>query len=57
MTGGRNDEQLLLEIDCRRWAQKFGGVYIVCGPVLYNQEHETIGVNKVVVPEADTLLT
>ncbi len=41
-----------IEIDCRRWAQKFGSVYIVCGPVLYNQEHETIGVNKVVVPEA-----
>lgn len=41
-----------IEIDCRRWANRFGSVYIVCGPLLYNKEHETIGVNKVVVPEA-----
>lgn len=41
-----------IEMDCRKWAQKYGVVYIVCGPVLYNREHETIGVNKVVVPEA-----
>ena len=41
-----------IEMDCRKWAKKFGSVYIVCGPVLYNKEHETIGVNKVVVPEA-----
>ena len=27
-------------------------MYIVCGPILYNQEHETIGENNVVVPEA-----
>lgn len=41
-----------IEMDCRKWAKKYGSVYIVCGPVLYNKEHETIGVNKVVVPEA-----
>ena len=41
-----------IEMDCRKWAQRYGSVYIVCGPVLYNKEHETIGVNKVVVPEA-----
>ena len=41
-----------IEQDCRRWAKKFGDVYIVCGPVLLNKEHETIGKNKVVVPEA-----
>lgn len=41
-----------IEIDCRRWANRFGDVYIVCGPVLLNREHETIGRNKVVVPEA-----
>ena len=41
-----------IEIDCRRWARQFGDVYIVCGPLLYNKEHETIGANKVVVPEA-----
>lgn len=41
-----------IEQDCRRWAKKYGDVYIVCGPVLLNREHETIGINKVVVPEA-----
>jgi len=41
-----------IEQDCRRWAKKYGEVYIVCGPVLLNKEHETIGENKIVVPEA-----
>ena len=41
-----------IEMDCRRWAQKYGDVYIVCGPVLMNRQLETIGRNKVVVPEA-----
>ena len=41
-----------IEMDCRKWAQKYGDVYIVCGPVFLKCEHETIGVNKVFVPEA-----
>lgn len=41
-----------IEIDCRRWARQFGDVYIVCGPVFLNREHETIGTNDVFVPEA-----
>lgn len=41
-----------IEQDCRRWAKMYGDIYIVCGPVLLNREHETIGVNQVVVPEA-----
>ena len=41
-----------LEIDCRRWAKQFGDIYIVCGPVFLNREHETIGANEVFVPEA-----
>ena len=41
-----------VETDCRKWAKKYGGVYIVCGPLYYNKEHEVIGYNKVVVPEA-----
>ena len=40
------------EIACRRWAEKYGEVYIVTGPIFYRQEHLTIGDNKVVVPEA-----
>ena len=41
-----------IEISTRRWAEKWGDLYIVCGPILFRQEHETIGENKVVVPEA-----
>jgi len=41
-----------VEMDSRKWAKKYGGVYIVCGPLYYNKEHELIGYNKVVVPEA-----
>lgn len=41
-----------LEQSCRYWAKKYGDLFIVCGPVLFKTEHETIGVNKVVIPEA-----
>lgn len=41
-----------IEIDCRSWARMFGDLYIVCGPVLLRREHDTIGQNRVVVPEA-----
>lgn len=41
-----------IEQDCRKWAKKYGEVYIVCGPILFNKEHQTIGKNKIVVPEA-----
>ena len=41
-----------IEIDCRNWARRFHDIYIVCGPILYRQEHEMIGDNQVCVPEA-----
>ena len=41
-----------IEMDCRRWARKFGDIYIVCGPIFMNREHAAIGGNKVLVPEA-----
>lgn len=41
-----------MEMACRRWAKDYGGVYVVCGPILYKGRHKTIGKNKVVVPEA-----
>ena len=41
-----------IEQDCRIWSKQYGDLYIVCGPILYNKEHETIGANKIVVPEA-----
>ena len=41
-----------IEQACRRWAVKYGRIYIVCGPLLYRQEHMTIGEHNIVVPEA-----
>jgi len=41
-----------MEQVCRKWAKKFGDIYIVSGPILYKGKHKTIGRNKVVVPEA-----
>ena len=41
-----------IEISCRNWAEKYGDIYIVSGPILFNTEHETIGTTRVVVPEA-----
>lgn len=41
-----------IEMSCRHWAEKYGDIYIVCGPILFNQEHEMIGSSKIVVPEA-----
>ena len=42
-----------LEDACRDWAQKEGKIYIVCGPILYRQKHQTIGhEQRITVPEA-----
>ena len=41
-----------IEKQCRAWAQVYGDVYIVCGPIYFNQKHKTIGKNKIQVPEA-----
>lgn len=42
-----------LEEACRLWAQREGRIYIVCGPILYNQKHRTIGKqHRITVPEA-----
>ena len=42
-----------IEMACRKWAQKYGCLYIVCGPIFFkSQEHETIGRNQIPVPEA-----
>lgn len=41
-----------LEDRCRTWALQYGSIYIVCGSLLMNKKHKTIGKNKVVVPEA-----
>lgn len=42
-----------LESQVRTWAQKFGKVYVICGPVLEKSpsEYPSIGQNQVTVPE------
>ena len=42
-----------LEEACRDWAQQEGKIFIVCGPILYRQKHQTIGhEHRITVPEA-----
>lgn len=42
-----------IEMACRKWAKKYGNIYIVCGPIfLKSQQHERIGPNQIPVPEA-----
>ncbi len=41
-----------LEEQSRWWAQKYGVVYITCGPIYDNKQPKRIGANKVAVPDA-----
>lgn len=41
-----------LELTCRRWAKSLSDIYIVAGPVFTKKRFQTIGVNKVAVPDA-----
>ncbi len=41
-----------LEISCRRWAVKYGEVFIVSGPLPLKGRYDTIGPNHVAVPKA-----
>lgn len=43
---------LKLEEQARRVAKKRGSVYVVCGPVVNNNEFGTIGSSNVVIPDA-----
>ena len=40
------------EQDCRNWAMRLGEIYICCGPLFLKQQHQSIGLNRVLVPEA-----
>lgn len=46
-----NGDWHLLEKAVRRWAARYGRVYVVCGPVVTSAD-STIGRNRVVVPQA-----
>lgn len=41
-----------LEEQCRTWAQEYGAVYIVAGPIFYSTVYSTVGMNNVAVPDA-----
>lgn len=41
-----------LEEDCREWAKSYNCIYIVCGPIFYSKKHQTIGEDKISVPDA-----
>ena len=41
-----------LEERCRVWAQKYGKVQIVCGPIIGEMKNGTLGENKVAIPDA-----
>ena len=41
-----------IEMDCRKWARKYGEIFIICGPLPLRSGYETIGDNKVAVPNA-----
>ncbi|MBP3416676.1 MAG: DNA/RNA non-specific endonuclease [Spirochaetaceae bacterium] len=40
-----------LEANVREWAEEFGSVYVISGPVLEKDEYPTIGENAVAIPE------
>jgi len=41
-----------IEQSCRLWARRHGDLFIVCGPIFLNQDHDTIGAHRIPVPEA-----
>ena len=40
-----------LEEVCRKWAKKYGTVYIACGPIYDKRRPKRIGANKIAVPD------
>ncbi|MBQ0121170.1 MAG: DNA/RNA non-specific endonuclease [Bacteroidales bacterium] len=41
-----------LERSCRKWAERLGEIYIVCGPVFRSSNHKMLGNGKIPVPDA-----
>lgn len=41
-----------LEEKCRKWARRYGSIYIACGPILEGSPKKTIGSNRIPVPDA-----
>lgn len=41
-----------LEKKCRDWANRYGSISVVTGPLIFDNQYGTIGSNKVIVPDA-----
>ena len=41
-----------LEEKCRKWANRYGEIYIVAGPIFYDGVRRTFGANKIAIPDA-----
>lgn len=42
-----------IEISCRRWADRYGDIYVICGPMYFkSKKMQYIGENAVAVPDA-----
>lgn len=41
-----------LEDKCRKWARKYGDIYIVTGPIFYEGARRSMGKNKIGIPDA-----
>lgn len=41
-----------LESHCRWWANKYGTIYIVAGPIFRNKQYKTFGNNRIAIPDA-----
>lgn len=40
-----------METQCRKWAERYGEIYVICGPILFKGTHKKIA-KSIVVPEA-----
>lgn len=46
------DDWNTLEDRCRTWANKYGEIFIVAGPIYYDGVKNTFGANKIAIPDA-----
>lgn len=47
-----NGDWKSLEEKCRSLAQKYGSIFIICGPIIGEIKNGTLGANQVVIPDA-----
>ena len=47
-----NGDWKSLEEKCKSWAIKYGSIHVICGPIIGSMKNGTLGVGKVVIPDA-----